>query len=446
VKLALRSLTAALLVVACLLPKSSAFALVIDYKFTSAGAVNINGPIQSALDSAYAGTTLQGLVSESSTAVGIQLWTVPTTGDYRITAVGGAGGNGAYAGGYGAVETATITLTQGTVLQILVGQKGASNSTAGGGGGGSFVVKGSATPLVVAGGGGGGGYSNAGINATNSTSGTNGSPGGLGGSNVGGAYSNAGGCCYAGSGGGSNLGSTGYASGAGLAGTPGAGFGGNGGNGGNSQTGALAFVNGGTGSTYGSTGISSGWGTASGSGGGFGGGGSGTITSGYQAGGGGGGGYAGGGGGNGYEGASNLSAIQAGGGGGGGSYETGTAQASGLNSVKDDGYVFIEFTIPLAATISIANPGVMTYRTSNNLMITSDSPGRVTFFANRKRIPGCVSVLLSSAGSNYSAQCAYKPSLHGTVIVTASISPSDSHLQSTSPPIYIAISARASNR
>ena len=85
-------------------------------------------------------------------------WTVPSTGYYNITAYGAQGGGFGQAGsvdsagGFGAQMTGTFQLTQGEVLNILVG-----GSSGGGGGGGSFVVDSSTNPLVVAGGGGGGG-------------------------------------------------------------------------------------------------------------------------------------------------------------------------------------------------------------------------------------------------------------------------------------------------
>lgn len=128
------------------------------YDFSPCGATGHLGPDQSACDTAYTGTALDGLVT---VAGGIQSWTVPATGDYRITVVGaqGAAGDPDVAGGAGAQVQATLNLTAGTTLEIAVGQQGiadqpGSDNGNGGGGGGSFVVS-SASPLLVAGGGGG---------------------------------------------------------------------------------------------------------------------------------------------------------------------------------------------------------------------------------------------------------------------------------------------------
>ena len=98
-------------------------------------------------------------------------YTVPVTGQYTITAVGGKGGDSVSnpagsaplgKGGLGAEAGGTFLLAQGEVLQILVGAAGTALSPLGtygfgGGGGGSFVVGPGDVPLVVAGGGGGGG-------------------------------------------------------------------------------------------------------------------------------------------------------------------------------------------------------------------------------------------------------------------------------------------------
>lgn len=94
----------------------------------------------------------------------MQIWTVPTTGDYTITAAGaqGASADSLKVGGKGAQLTGTFTLTEGATLRILVGQLGLQNASSGGGGGGTFVVHYRALPattfadvLLVAGGGGG---------------------------------------------------------------------------------------------------------------------------------------------------------------------------------------------------------------------------------------------------------------------------------------------------
>ena len=131
--------------------------LAVTAVFTNLGASGRYGP--TTLGSHYTGQDHDGQVTLSG---GIQQWTVPYTGDYRIEAVGAAGGYDTYTNssqrrGRGARVIGTFSLSKGEIIQILVGQEGGINtvSSTSGGGGGSFVVRESNTPLIVAGGGGG---------------------------------------------------------------------------------------------------------------------------------------------------------------------------------------------------------------------------------------------------------------------------------------------------
>lgn len=99
---------------------------------------------------------------------GIQLWTVPRTGIYRITSAGARGGKSHAAnleGGFGAQIIADISLTKNDKIAIVVGQEGRDRSNSalltgnyggGGGGGGSFVYDNATTTYYIVAGGGGG--------------------------------------------------------------------------------------------------------------------------------------------------------------------------------------------------------------------------------------------------------------------------------------------------
>ena len=129
-----------------------------DYIFTNCGQTGRTGPSQTQVNNAYSGTSLDGDVTINTQ--GIQEWTVPTTGTYRITVAGAKGGDGSVSnGGNGAVMIGDFTLTHGDELKILVGQMGQTESDDGSGGGGTFVVESDNTPLIIAGGGGGGSHS-----------------------------------------------------------------------------------------------------------------------------------------------------------------------------------------------------------------------------------------------------------------------------------------------
>jgi hypothetical protein len=132
------------------------------YTFTNCGATGRYGPTQTQVNSEYSGTNLEGKVT--ITTQGIQEWTVPKTGDYKIEVYGAEGAWGGYSssdfdGGDGAYLSGTFSFTLGDVLKILVGQQGTTvTGYGGGGGGGTFVVTSGNSPLIVTGGGGGGGY------------------------------------------------------------------------------------------------------------------------------------------------------------------------------------------------------------------------------------------------------------------------------------------------
>lgn len=292
-----------------------------SYTFTNAGATGSVGPTAAMINTAYASTNLSGNVTVIG--LGIQQWTVPVTGGYRIEAYGAEGGtsggvNPGANGGLGAVIKGDFTLTAGQVINIVVGQKGSGSNYGGSGGGGSYVVAPGNVPLCVAGAGGGAigypgysnGYTNGGAGLITTTGGNSNVQGG-------GTY----GVQATGPGGGApGFGGTiGYGGGSGVA-SAGGGFVGDGANGGTPTNptysgGGKSYLNGSSGG-IGAQGITNS--------GGFGGGGGTQAASGYGAGGGG---YSGGGGGS-------LTGGLSGNGGGGGSYNGGVNQnnTAGINS------------------------------------------------------------------------------------------------------------------
>ena len=268
------------------------------------------------------------------TRQGIQLWTVPETGQYKITAAGASNKNGDVSYSRGIIVSLTITLIRGEILEILVGQYAITNSTSvTGGAGGSFVVRRSSSggyiPIIVAGGGGGGGdgghsESNGTIERSGNTGSTayNGTPGSGGSEGSGGDYGKANiyipvyqqSIIIATSGGGAGMNNNGSGT---IAGT------------------AFSFTNGGNGAYLLYPSFAGGFGGGGASTGGF------LFAAQEDRAGGGGGGYSGGGGG-GW-----LST-----GGGGGSYGIGSLTNLGFNTINANagatiganGYVTIEYT------------------------------------------------------------------------------------------------------
>ena len=166
--------------------------------FTNLGANGSHGP--SASGSPYAG---QDHYRQVTIINGIQQWTVPYTGYYRIETIGATGGciywspDIFWCGGTGAKLIGEFRLDMSEVIQVLVGQEGGSNINAwgSGGGGGTFVVRGNSTPLIIAGGGGGGrpkdDNRHGRCNANTGTTGNTGYKSWPGGSNGTGAYETA---------------------------------------------------------------------------------------------------------------------------------------------------------------------------------------------------------------------------------------------------------------
>ena len=147
--------------------------------FSNLNATGRYGP--TSLGSYYVGHDHDGQVALSS---GIQQWTVPHTGDYRIEAIGAAGGydvttNSSRYRGRGARMIGTFHLNKGEVTQIIVGQEGGINKMdeSSGGGGGTFVVRGADTPLIIAGGGGGIDFAQSRHAGCEASTYTNGNPG-----------------------------------------------------------------------------------------------------------------------------------------------------------------------------------------------------------------------------------------------------------------------------
>ncbi|KAG7328180.1 hypothetical protein KOW79_008124 [Hemibagrus wyckioides] len=165
--------------------------------FTSCGASGPQGPTQAQCDSAYRNTNISVLVGKEGYLRGVQMWRVPATNRYKISAYGAAGGKGAKnhnKRSHGVIISAIFQLEKGEILYLLIGHQGedacpgrnplthkvclgessviedrfkgdgSATEWAGGGGGGggaTFIFhmeNGEPVPLLIAAGGGGNGY------------------------------------------------------------------------------------------------------------------------------------------------------------------------------------------------------------------------------------------------------------------------------------------------
>lgn len=131
----------------------------VSFTFTTAATIGRIGPAKAAFLASY-NTTVNPWLNDTATydsTNGIQYWTVPESGTYRILAVGAKGGDAStFLGGSGASIQGDFMLTRGAIVKIVAGQTGFNAVYAGGGGASFAAVTSDTFPLVVAGGGGGG--------------------------------------------------------------------------------------------------------------------------------------------------------------------------------------------------------------------------------------------------------------------------------------------------
>lgn len=366
-----------------------------------------------------------------------------TSSAVMVVAGGGAGGAGAWGGGGGAggvVYSSSYPLTPGATMNLSVGSGGAvgaANLTASANrsnnGQDSWIN--SSSTFVAKGGGAGASYAYG-----DSQSYANGSSGGSGGGGTEHGSGGSGGTStqttptYAttvyGSSGGASAAGSGYVAGAGGGGATGVGI---------AMTSSGVGGNGGTGTNFFAS-----WFTAIGQ---FG-------SSGYIAGGGGGGanttaGTGGSGGGGKGGGNTNYAGTDGGantGGGGGGASYNGACYAAGAGGTGLIIFKFAEIVLP--AVINTPSLSGTIYKgMTTAITVTMDSPGKVRFIIDNKRIPACLSVQTTGTSPNFSATCNWKPPTKGFHYITAILTPSNlSQSAKTSVAKVIYVVARSTNR
>ena len=103
----------------------------------------------------------------------------------------------------------------------------------------------------------------------------------------------------------------------------------------------------------------------------------------------------------------------------------------------------INITREFLQTIDLANPPttqiLLKFRVLSILNVSILSSGKVTFYANNKRIPGCINI-----ASITSASCSYKPMTHGGIQIKALVTPDSGN--SYSVPINIGVANRMTAR
>ncbi|KAH0620623.1 hypothetical protein JD844_021276 [Phrynosoma platyrhinos] len=100
---------------------------VIQWWFSSCGASGPQGPTQAQCDNTYHNTNVSVTVEKEGPLRGVQVWKVPESNQYTISAYGAAGGKGAKnhnKRSHGVFISASFQLEKDELLYILVGQQG----------------------------------------------------------------------------------------------------------------------------------------------------------------------------------------------------------------------------------------------------------------------------------------------------------------------------------
>ena len=81
------------------------------------------------------------------------------------------------------------------------------------------------------------------------------------------------------------------------------------------------------------------------------------------------------------------------------------------------------------------------------ITVVGNTPGKVKFFFNGKKIPTCIAVSTSGSAPTATATCSFKPAVQGTAFITAQLTPTNTGLSgSTSPRLVITVLKRTTRR
>jgi hypothetical protein len=102
--------------------------------------------------------------------------------------------------------------------------------------------------------------------------------------------------------------------------------------------------------------------------------------------------------------------------------------------------------LPQASSISLSGNSTATFRQTTILSASlgvAGTDGKATFYANGKKIPGCI----NQQSIGLAVNCSWKPSSRGTIAIYARIVPSDSgYIPSLSANKYVLVGNRNGNR
>ncbi|MFM6941644.1 MAG: LamG domain-containing protein [Candidatus Planktophila sp.] len=112
-------------------------------------------------------------------------------------------------------------------------------------------------------------------------------------------------------------------------------------------------------------------------------------------------------------------AANSGAGGGGTGWDDSVAGSDLPGGSGGSGVIILRYTSTLNTTFNA--PATATYRQASTLSVTTTMAAKVTFFANGKRIPNCITIATDGANS---ASCNWTPSIRGQVTISVVVTPS----------------------
>ena len=112
-----------------------------------------------------------------------------------------------------------------------------------------------------------------------------------------------------------------------------------------------------------------------------------------------------------------------------------TTTDSAGNSVSRTFAIVVTNLNEASTTSTPSVPGNVYKGVVITLSVTVNSPGKVRFFMDGKRIAGCLEISTSGSYPNYSASCSWRPTVTAQHKVSATLTPSDVTFSSSTSPV-----------
>lgn len=119
--------------------------------------------------------------------------------------------------------------------------------------------------------------------------------------------------------------------------------------------------------------------------------------------------------------------------------------ASRAIATTTSSYIYRSGSVAITSTTSLVPPSNPIYRTSATITanLSPSTGGKVTFYANGKKIGNCIALVATTSSIN----CSWKPSIRGSVRLSARFVPTDPLASTvTSLSVYTTVKGRTSTR